>query len=158
MDAVDPRSALAEVPRPRHLRDLFADDPTRATRYVVEVADLRIDWSKQRVDDTVMTALVELAERSGVVERRDAMFAGEHVNVTEDRAVLHTALRAPRDASIVVDGDEEFVVVFDGVEPTTAARLADAFGADVFWQLDHEQLALVDSSEPAVLARTLRVR
>jgi glucose-6-phosphate isomerase len=104
MDAVDPRSALAEVPRPPHLRELFADDPTRAARYVIEVADLRIDWSKQRVDDTVMTALVDLAERRGVVERRDAMFAGEHVNVTEDRAVMHVALRAPRNASFVVDG------------------------------------------------------
>ena len=104
MDAVDPRSALAEVPRPRHLRDLFADDPARAARYVVEVADLRIDWSKQLVDDTVMAALVDLAERCGVVERRDAMFAGEHINVTEDRAVMHVALRAPRNATFVVDG------------------------------------------------------
>jgi glucose-6-phosphate isomerase len=104
MDFVDPRSALAEVPRPPHLRELFANDPGRADRYVVEVADLRIDWSKQCVDDTVMTALFDLADRAGVTERRDAMFAGEHVNTTEDRAVMHVALRAPRSTSMTVDG------------------------------------------------------
>ena len=128
MDAVDPRSALAEVPRPAHLRQLFADDPVRAERFVVEVGDLRIDWSKQRVDDTVMTALVDLAERAGVVERRDAMFAGEHVNVTEDRAVMHVALRAPRDASMTVDGVDvvpEVHAVLDAM-----ADFADRIRAD----------------------------
>ena len=84
------------MPRPAHLRELFADDPGRAERYVVDVADLRIDYSKHRIDDAVLAALVELAERSGVEARRDAMFAGEHVNVTEDRAVMHVALRHPR--------------------------------------------------------------
>jgi glucose-6-phosphate isomerase len=104
MDTADLLSALAELPRPAHLRELFADDPERAERYVVEVADLRIDYSKHRIDDTVFAGLVELAERSGVEARRDAMFAGEHVNVTEDRAVMHVALRAPKGSVMMVDG------------------------------------------------------
>ena len=104
MDTADLRSALAELPRPAHLRELFAGDPGRAERYVVEVGDLRIDYSKHRVDDVVLAGLVALAEHSGVEARRDAMFAGEHVNVTEDRAVMHVALRAARGSVISVDG------------------------------------------------------
>ena len=104
MDTADLHSALAELPRPARLRELFADDPDRAGRYVIDVADLRIDWSKQLVDDDVLAGLVAIAETAGVEARRDAMFAGEHVNVTEDRAVMHVALRAPADASMVVDG------------------------------------------------------
>ena len=106
MDHAAELAALAELPRPAHLRTLFADDPGRAERYVIEVADLRIDYSKHRLDDAVLGALLGLAERSGVVERRDAMFAGEHINVTEDRAVMHVALRAPRHSTMVVDGDD----------------------------------------------------
>jgi glucose-6-phosphate isomerase len=104
MDAADPLSALAELVPPPHLRTLFDDDPGRAERYVTEVADLRIDWSKHRVDDRVLAGLFDIARAAGVEPRRDAMFAGEHVNVTEDRAVMHMALRAPRDAEFVVDG------------------------------------------------------
>jgi glucose-6-phosphate isomerase len=106
MDTADPLAALAELPRPAPLRQLFADDPARAERYVTEVADLRIDWSKHLVDDTVLAGLLELAERAGVEARRDAMFAGEHVNVTEDRAVMHVALRAPEGSVILVDGED----------------------------------------------------
>jgi glucose-6-phosphate isomerase len=106
MDTTDLPSALAAMPRPAHLRELFADDPGRAERYVVEVGDLRIDYSKHRVDDTVLAGLVALAERSGVEARRDAMFAGEHINATEDRAVMHVALRAPRGTVMAVDGDD----------------------------------------------------
>ena len=104
MDTADLHSALAELPRPAHLRQLFAADPDRARRYVVDVAGLRIDWSKQLVDDDVLDGLVAIAETTGVEARRDAMFAGEHVNVTEDRAVLHVALRAPAGTSMFVDG------------------------------------------------------
>ena len=104
MDAVDPCSALADLNRPAHLCDLFAADPDRARRFVVEVADLRIDYSKQRVDDTVVAGLIDLAATAGVEARRDAMFAGEHINVTEDRAVMHVALRAPTGTAMVVDG------------------------------------------------------
>jgi len=91
-------AALNEVARPAHLRELFAADPGRAERYVVTVGDLRIDYSKQRIDDAVLAALVDVAGAAGVAERRDAMFAGDLINVTEHRAVLHTALRAERGA------------------------------------------------------------
>jgi glucose-6-phosphate isomerase len=89
-----------------HLRDLFATDPDRGERLVAEGAGLYLDYSKQRVTDETMKLLLELAEQSGVAERRDAMFRGEHINVSEDRAVLHVALRAPRDESIVADGED----------------------------------------------------
>ncbi len=128
MDAVDPRSALADLPRPAQLRELFAADPGRADRYVLEVADLRIDWSKQLVDDLVVDGLIELAAAAGVPQRRDAMFAGEHINVTEDRAVMHVALRAPRDRSIVVDGVDVVPAVHEVLDQM--ASFADRVRAD----------------------------
>ena len=97
-------SALLDTPRPASLRVLFADDPDRAQRYVTQAADLRIDWSKHLVDDVVLSRLVDVARAAGVEQHRDAMFRGDRINGTEGRAVLHTALRAPRDSSIVVDG------------------------------------------------------
>ncbi|WP_369276383.1 glucose-6-phosphate isomerase [Streptomyces sp. R11] len=90
--------------RPR-LRELFAADPSRAERYVVRVGDLRIDYSKHLINDETLALLQELAAATDVFGLRDAMFRGARINVTEDRAVLHTALRAPRDAVIEVDGD-----------------------------------------------------
>jgi glucose-6-phosphate isomerase len=104
MDSADLSSALAELSPPAHLRELFAEDPDRARRFVLDVADLRVDFSKQRIDDTVLDGLVAIASHLGVEARRDAMFAGDHVNVTEDRAVMHVALRAPRGVSMTVDG------------------------------------------------------
>ncbi|MFB6548358.1 glucose-6-phosphate isomerase [Streptomyces sp. NPDC056405] len=92
------------LPRP-DLRELFAADPGRAERYVVRVGDLRIDYSKNLVTDDTLALLRELAAATGVFDLRDAMFRGERINITEDRAVLHTALRAPRDAVIEVDGE-----------------------------------------------------
>lgn len=86
------------------LRDLFAQDPGRAERMSLEVGDLFVDWSKNLVADETMHGLVRLAAAAGLRERIDAMFAGERVNRTEDRAALHVALRAPRDAAIHVDG------------------------------------------------------
>jgi glucose-6-phosphate isomerase len=88
----------------RHLRELFAEDPGRGERLTAEAAGLYLDYSKNRVTDETMRLLVALAEESGVAERRDAMFRGEHINVSEDRAVLHVALRMPRTASLIVDG------------------------------------------------------
>ena len=88
----------------QHLRELFAADPGRGERLTAEAAGLYLDYSKNRVTDETMRLLVELASESGVAERRDAMFRGEHINVSEDRAVLHVALRMPRTASLVVDG------------------------------------------------------
>ncbi|WP_420077856.1 glucose-6-phosphate isomerase [Streptomyces sp. JL3001] len=87
------------------LRELFAADPSRAERYVVRVGDLRIDYSKHLINDETLALLHELAVATDVSGLRDAMFRGEKINVTEDRAVLHTALRAPRDAVIEVDGE-----------------------------------------------------
>jgi glucose-6-phosphate isomerase len=87
-----------------HLRDLFAADPGRGTRLTLEAEGLYLDYSKHRVTDETILLLVALAERAGLRERIDAMFAGEHINVTEDRAVLHVALRAPRGERIVTAG------------------------------------------------------
>jgi glucose-6-phosphate isomerase len=87
-----------------HLRTLFADDPARGERLTAEAAGLFLDYSKNRVNDETLRLLVALADESGLQARIDAMFRGDKINVTENRAVLHVALRAPRDASIVVDG------------------------------------------------------
>ena len=87
-----------------HLRELFAADPGRGERMTAEAAGLYLDYSKNRVTDETMRLLVELAAESGVPERRDAMFRGEHINVSEDRAVLHVALRMPGTTSLIVDG------------------------------------------------------
>src|SRR5205085_10601411 len=89
-----------------HLRTLFAEDPTRGENLTAEAAGIFLDYSKQRVTTETLRLLVELAEQSGLAERIAAMFAGEKINTTEGRAVLHVALRAPRGASIVVDGED----------------------------------------------------
>ncbi|MGW7545352.1 glucose-6-phosphate isomerase [Streptomyces sp. NPDC054770] len=86
------------------LRELFAADPARAERYVVRVGDLYIDYSKHLITDETLALLQELATATDVFGLRDAMFRGEKINITEQRAVLHTALRAPRDAVVEVDG------------------------------------------------------
>jgi glucose-6-phosphate isomerase len=88
-----------------HLRQLFAEDASRGARLTAEGADLYLDFSKNRITDETVRLLVQLARERGVAERRDAMFRGEKINVTERRAVLHVALRAPKGASIVVDGE-----------------------------------------------------
>src|SRR4051794_28360313 len=89
-----------------HLRKLFADDPGRAERLSAEGAGLFIDYSKNRVTDETLRLLLQLAEERGVTKRRDAMFAGDKINATERRAVLHVALRAPRGSRIEVDGTD----------------------------------------------------
>src|SRR5437773_8199490 len=91
--------------RELHLRKLFADDPKRGERMTAEALGLYLDYSKNRVTDDTLKLLVQLAEESGLRGRIDAMFRGEKINITENRAVLHVALRAPRGASIVVDGE-----------------------------------------------------
>jgi glucose-6-phosphate isomerase len=88
-----------------HLRNLFADDHTRGERMTTEALGLFLDYSKNRVTDETLKLLVQLADESGLRERIDAMFRGEKINITENRAVLHVALRAPKGASIVVDGE-----------------------------------------------------
>ena len=88
----------------KHLRELFASDPTRGERLTVEGAGLFLDYSKNRITDETVQLLGALAEQSGIADRTEAMFAGEHINVSEDRAVLHVALRMPKSASLIVDG------------------------------------------------------
>jgi glucose-6-phosphate isomerase len=87
-----------------HLRQLFADDPKRSERLTLEAAGVFLDYSKNRITDETLKLLVKLAEECGLQQRIHAMFSGEKINLTEDRAVLHVALRAPRGASIMVDG------------------------------------------------------
>jgi glucose-6-phosphate isomerase len=88
----------------KHLRQFFSEDPARGRELTLTVGDLYIDYSKHRVTRETLTLLVNLAKAAGLEGRRDAMFAGEHINTSEDRAVLHTALRLPRDAELTVDG------------------------------------------------------
>jgi glucose-6-phosphate isomerase len=92
--------------RGTHLRDLFAADRERGERLVAEGAGLYLDFSKNRITDETVMLLGGLAQQRGVFERREAMFAGEHINVSEDRAVLHVALRMPRGRSLIVDGED----------------------------------------------------
>ena len=89
-----------------HLRDLFASDPARGETLAAEGAGLYLDYSKNRITAETIALLVRLAEERDLPGRRDAMLAGEHINVSEGRAVLHTALRLPRDATLVVDGQD----------------------------------------------------
>jgi glucose-6-phosphate isomerase len=90
--------------RDLHLRDLFADDPKRGERMAAQGVGIYLDYSKNRITDHTLKLLIQLAEESGMQTRMDAMFRGEKINITEKRAVLHVALRAPRGASIFVDG------------------------------------------------------
>jgi glucose-6-phosphate isomerase len=90
--------------RELHLRRLFAEDPTRGERMTIEAAGLYLDYPKNRVADETLKLLVQLADESRLRERIDAMFRGDKINITENRVVLHVVLRAPRGASIIVDG------------------------------------------------------
>jgi glucose-6-phosphate isomerase len=98
-------AAHYEKVRELHLRQLFADDPTRGERLTAEAVGLYLDYSKHRITDETLGLLLQLAEESGLRARIDAMFRGDKINITEDRAVLHVALRTPRGTSIVIDGE-----------------------------------------------------
>src|SRR5262245_61509000 len=91
--------------RELHLRNLFADDPKRGERMTAEAVGIFLDYSKNRITDETLELLLQLAEESGLRDRIHAMFAGEKINITENRAVLHVALRAPKGESITVDGE-----------------------------------------------------
>ncbi|GAA4289060.1 glucose-6-phosphate isomerase [Georgenia daeguensis] len=106
--------------RGQHLRELFAADPDRGTRLVAEVGDLYVDYSKHRVTDETLGLLGDLARAAGLGEHIEAMFRGERINTTEDRAVLHTALRAPRGASLVVDGQDVVADVHEVLDRMSA--------------------------------------
>jgi glucose-6-phosphate isomerase len=99
-------AAHADKIREAHLRDLFADDPDRGRTLTATAADLYVDYSKNRITEETIALLIGLANERGLPERTAAMFAGEHINTSENRAVLHTALRLPRDATLVVDGQD----------------------------------------------------
>ena len=103
-----------------HLRDLFADDPRRAERFSAEGAGLFLDYSKNRITDETLRLLLRLAEERGVTKRRDAMYAGEKINTTERRAVLHVALRAPRGTHIEVDGADVVPAVHQVLDAMSA--------------------------------------
>jgi glucose-6-phosphate isomerase len=97
-------AAHAQKARALHLRDLFANDSERGHCFTAEAVGIYLDYSKNRITDETIRLLMQLAEESGLRQRIDAMFRGEKINRTENRAVLHVALRAPRGTSIVVDG------------------------------------------------------
>ena len=101
-------------------RDLFAKDPNRGTRFAVEAEGVYLDYSKHRITDETLKLLLQLAEESDVKGRRDAMFRGDKINITENRAVLHVALRAPKGAVIKVDGKNVVPEVHEVLDRMTA--------------------------------------
>jgi glucose-6-phosphate isomerase len=103
----------------RHLRELFAEDPGRGERLTADAAGLYLDYSKNRVTDETMRLLTELARESGLEERRDMMFAGQPINVSENRSVLHVALRMPKGSSLVVDGTDVVAQVHEVLDRMT---------------------------------------
>ena len=106
--------------RTAHLRTLFAEDPTRGERLTAEAAGIFLDYSKNRITDETVARLVALADQAGLRSRIDAMFRGDKINVTENRAVLHVALRAPRGTSIIVDGENVVPHVHEVLDRMTA--------------------------------------
>ncbi len=113
---------------PIHLKELFDKDPKRAEKYTVEAAGLFLDYSKNRITDETLKLLLELAEESGVAARRDAMFSGEKINITEKRAVLHVALRAPKGEKIVVDGEDVVPAVHEVLDKMAAFSRSRSLG------------------------------
>ena len=117
--AWDKLDQLADTFEP-DLRKMFADDPERTKKFTFQAADLHVDLSKNLVCPTLLGHLLALAEQTGVADLRDRMFAGEHINITEDRAVLHTALRRPATDSLTVDGQDAIADVHEVLEKVYA--------------------------------------
>ncbi len=113
-------TAHYEKIRSQHLRELFASDPDRGTRLTAEAEGIYLDYSKHRITDETIKLLLQLAEESGVKARLDAMFSGEKINITEKRAVLHVALRAPKGEKIVVDGEDVVPAVHEVLDRMSA--------------------------------------
>lgn len=123
--------------RDLHLRELFAQDPKRGERMTLEAAGLYLDYSKNRITDETLKLLFQLANESGLRDRIGAMFQGEKINITKKRAVLHVALRAPAEASIVVDGEN----VVPQLTPEVLGKLVALYEHIVFtqgaiWEID----------------------
>ncbi len=116
-----------EIMRGRHLRQLFAEDPQRGERLTLETAGIFLDYSKNRITDETLTYLVQLASESQLADKIDAMFRGDRINITENRAVLHTALRAAKDTTIMVDGENVVPLVHAVLDKMAsfAVRLRD---------------------------------
>ena len=112
----------------RHLRELFAEDPGRGERLTAHAAGLYLDYSKNRVTDETMRLLVALARQAGLAEHRDMMFRGERINVSENRSVLHVALRMPRGSSLVVGGVDVVAQVHEVLDRMVAFARASALG------------------------------
>ena len=118
------------------LRTLFASDPGRSERFGVEAAGLFLDYSKNRITDETVRLLIELARARGVAARRDAMFSGEKINVSENRAVLHVALRAERGEKILVDGKDvvpEVHAVLDRMTAFAHQVRSGAWRGHIWW-------------------------
>jgi len=113
-------AAHAEAIKPLQLRQLFHDDPARGTRLTAEAVGLFLDYSKNRITDETLKLLLELAEQSGLKQHIEAMFTGEKINTTENRAVLHVALRAPKSESIKVDGEDVVPAVHEVLDKMSA--------------------------------------
>src|SRR5947209_15327131 len=113
------RSHYEDVRR-RHLRELFAEDHVRGERLVAEGAGLFLDYSKNRITLETLALLGQLAEQSALAERTEAMFSGERINVSENRSVLHVALRMPRERSLIVDGEDEVKQVHEVLDRMSA--------------------------------------
>jgi glucose-6-phosphate isomerase len=113
-------TAHYEKIRDLHLRELFAADPTRGERLTAEAAGLYLDYSKNLLTDETLALLVDLASQSGLRERTEAMFRGEHINITENRPALHVALRMPRTATLVVDGTDVVAQVYEVLDAMAA--------------------------------------
>ncbi|MDW5264120.1 MULTISPECIES: glucose-6-phosphate isomerase [Acidobacteriaceae] len=104
----------------KHLRELFAEDPARGERFTAETGGIFLDYSKNRITDETLKLLLQLAEESGLREKIEAMFRGDKINITENRAVLHVALRAPKGESIVLDGEDVVPAVHDVLDKMSA--------------------------------------
>ena len=120
-----------------HFRDLFTNDPKRGEKMTAEAKGLFLDYSKNRITDETFRLLLRLATESGLKERIEAMFRGEKINITENRAVLHVALRAPADESIIVDGVNVVPQVHDILDKMTgfADRIKSGSWKGLQWQM-----------------------
>jgi len=134
--------------RELHLRKLFTDDPKRGERFAIEAAGLCLDYSKNRITEETLKLLFQLAEECGLRARIDAMFRGEKINITENRAVLHVALRAPKGASIVVDGENVVPQVHAVVDKMAVDEVKPP---TLFDELFHEQSASEKKDVPPAL-------
>ena len=131
----------ADAMRNKTIKQLFADDPSRGTRMTAEACCLFLDYSKNRVTDETIKLLLQLAEECGLRQRIEAMFTGEKINITENRAVLHVALRAPKAEQIFVDGEDVVPEVHEVLDKMSAFahHVRSAAVARAHWQARQER-------------------